>query len=140
MENFKLWIKRKIKNFLDIEMLEDNFEDYQEIHHMETEGDRKYVSIFEKDIREEIDALHEKIDVLHTTLENVVSIATDVEPQEKSGSWAVVCVEGRVNRVQFYNLSHSDGQEVFRFLKGFEAGHHCIDSPWKYFKEGLFKF
>lgn len=133
MKKIKLWIKEKLKNYLGMISLEEDFEFYKKLHDFETDRDRKYALKVESKTNDAIRALH-------TTLESVVSIATDVQPFERSGSWAVVCVEGRVNRVQFYALGSRDAQEVFSFLKSFEAGRHCIDSPMKFFKDGLFKF
>ncbi|MGJ0846495.1 hypothetical protein ACR77J_07395 [Tissierella praeacuta] len=84
----------------------------------------------------------DSIDVLHKTIENVVHIGTDVIPNHRNhgGSWAVVCIEGKMNIVKFVDLSRGDARYVLDFLKQFEAAKHCIDTPYLVFKEELFKF
>ena len=69
-------------------------------------------------------------------------IGTDVTVNPNYGrSWSVVCIEGKLNIVKFVDLDRRDGMEVLRFLKQFEAGKHCVDSPYKeFFLEGFFKF
>jgi hypothetical protein len=46
-----------------------------------------------------------------------------------------------MNFVKFIDLGRSEARDVMMFLKQFEVGKHCIDSPYKeMFYDGLFKF
>ena len=43
--------------------------------------------------------------------------------------------------VKFVDLSGKNMREVLHFLKQFESGSYCIDTPYKeMFYDGLFKF
>jgi hypothetical protein len=76
-------------------------------------------------------------------VENVVYIGTDVvqHPNNYNHSWAVICIEGNMNIVKFVDLDRKNAREILDFIKHFEAGRHCVDSPYKQmFYDGLFKF
>jgi len=80
------------------------------------------------------------IDILHDTIESVVHIGTDVH-RSNGHSWAVVCIEGKMNLVKFVDLERRDARDVLGFLKQFEAGRHCIDAPMtSFFYDNLYKF
>jgi len=81
-------------------------------------------------LRDRINSHSDKINAIHTTLESVVSIGADVVPYDHRGSWAVVCIEGKVNRIKFVNLNRANVEDIMRFLKHYEAGRHTIDSPF----------
>jgi hypothetical protein len=117
MNKFKSWIKRKIMKFLDIDANKILF-DYYVVSNNKALGelnkkldgvsasndlDHKY---FYKQLQHERDS----IDILHNTIENVVHIGTDVrESRYNDGhSWAVVCIEGKINLVKFVDLGRND--------------------------------
>ena len=96
-----------------------------------------------KNIKNDISHLQESMKILHNTVENVVHIGTDVRENYSNSehSWAVICVEGKINIVKFVDLNRNDSRYVLDFLKQFEAGRHCIDTPYKnIFIDGLYKF
>ena len=96
-----------------------------------------------RNTRNDISHLQESIKILHNTVENVVHIGTDVREynNDREHNWAVICVEGKVNIVKFVDLNRNDSRYVLDFLKQFEAGKHCIDTPRKeLFYNGMFKF
>jgi hypothetical protein len=79
--------------------------------------------------------------VLHNTIENICHIGTDVHYSKTGRSWAVICIEGNLNIVKFIDLDRKCAQDILYFLKQFEAGKYCIDSPCnEIFYDGLFKF
>ena len=84
----------------------------------------------------------DKIGLIHKTIENVVHIGTDVRENHYNDnhSWAVICIEGKMNLVKFVDLNRKDAREVLDFLRHFEAGRHCIDTPNQFIYDGLFKF
>ena len=95
-----------------------------------------------KELSEKVTYNYEAIEVLHNTIQNVVHIGTNVCPNPYSGgSWAVVCLEGKMNIVKFIDLNRGDIRHILDFLKQFEAGKHCIDAPYKeFFYNSMFKF
>lgn len=93
-----------------------------------------------KDLGNQISYFQESVNTLHNTVENVVHIGTDIRVNERGYSWAVVCIEGKMNIVKFIDLDRKNAREIFEFLKHFEAGRHCVDTPYKQMFDGLFKF
>lgn len=108
----------------------------------ESINSKEYIANTTDLLRKRVSHNEESIDVLHKTIENVVHIGTDVDANRTNhgGSWAVVCIEGKMNIVKFVDLSRGDIRHVLDFLKQFEAAKHCIDMPYLAFKEELFKF
>ena len=149
MKSFKNWLRIKLKEFLDIGVLESNFKDHEtfnSIRFSDIESDaydkNSYLRKLINDNVNNISHCQESVNILHNTIENVVHIGTDVTINPDYGrSWSVVCIEGKMNIVKFVDLDRRDGMEVLRFLKQFEAGKHCVDAPRKeFFYEGIFKF
>lgn len=134
-----LKVKESFKNYLGINNIENKIDN---VH-----SDLKnYVNTTANAVKrqsQDIDYNSESIRLLHSTIENVVHIGTDVRqfPNNREHSWAVVCIEGKINIVKFVDLDRKDAREVLDFLKHFEGGRNCIDVPNKeMFYDGLFKF
>lgn len=146
----KQWLKTKLKKFLEIDSLEskfldqiNKFENHEKSNQFQINNLSDWINTRNKELKNEISHFQESVNTLHNTVENVVHIGTDVRqyPDNHSHSWAVVCVEGKMNIVKFVDLDRKDAREIFDFLKHFEAGRHCVDAvPNRYFYEGLFKF
>ncbi|MGM1044720.1 MAG: hypothetical protein ACQEXX_01100 [Bacillota bacterium] len=80
-----------------------------------------------------------KIQSIHNTLSNVVSVGADVYPNRYSNSsWAVVCIEGNYNVVKFIDLSNKDARDILNVLKSFEASRRVYDTPIGYFPKEFF--
>lgn len=136
MKKLKRWIRNKLRKFLYIDELESSVSDLNAT--MQTSKSNLEYEI--KKINRDISDCNNVIDALHNTIENIVHIGTDIRHEGK-GSWAVICIEGNMNIVKFVDLDRKDAREVMDFLKHFEAGRHCIDTPYKQmFYDGLFKF
>jgi len=144
MNKIKQWIRNKLILFLRIDKLSESFSTHEIVtnirlrdidHKLESVGvDLKYLN-------KNVSHFQNSVNVLHNTLESVVHIGTDVYRPDQGHSWAVVCIEGKMNIVKFVDLNRQDARYVFDFLKQFEAGRHCIDAPYKeMFYDGLFKF
>jgi uncharacterized protein YbaA (DUF1428 family) len=149
MNKFKLWLKTKIIKFLEIDKDRENYNDFiysnnKNINNIKTDiqGFRNSVELQTNRFYERFQHNDEAISTLHNTIENVVHIATDIEYREtNSRSWAVVCVEGKINIVKFIDLNGRDAREIMMYLKQYEAGRHCIDFPGKdLLYDGFFKF
>ena len=145
MNKIKNWIRNKLIEFLEIDKLvnlldkhiDNNDNAFGELRNLtyNLNGSTR------KELKQDISHFQESINTLHNTVENVVHIGTDVHRNETGHSWAVICVEGNINIVKFVDLDKKDAREIFDFLKHFEAGRHCVDSPYKQmFYDGLFKF
>lgn len=110
----------------------------------EQKADRNVVDDKFKQLNSRVSHFQESVNVLHNTVENVVHIGTDVcvNHNNREHSWAVICVEGKMNLVKFVSLADSrDAINILDFLKQFEGGKHCIDTPYKgMFYDGMFKF
>jgi len=148
MNKFKKWLQIKLKDFLDIGNIESNFKDHEtfnSIRFSDIESDihdkTSYLRNLINNNVNDISHCQESVNILHNTIENIVHIGTDVYKSNQGHSWAIVCVEGKMNLVKFVDLNRQDGREVLDFLKRYEAGRHCIDTPYKeMFYDGLFKF
>lgn len=150
MNKFKNWLRIKLKKFLDIDDIESNFKDHEifnNIRFSDVEKDiNDRVSYLRKLINNstnDISHLNDSINVLHNTIENVVHIGTDVRtvPNNYSHSWAVICIEGKINIVKFIDLNGKDCRDIIYYLKQYEGGKHCIDIPYQeMFYNELFKF
>lgn len=143
MNKFKLWLKSKLKSYLDIDENKQILDDY-------INENNKNIQAFKNSVRLDINHFYkrhqhneEAIKILHNTIENVVHIGTDVRENynNREHSWAVICIEGNINIVKFVELNRNDAREIMNFLKHFEGGSHCIDTPRKeMFYDGMFKF
>jgi len=148
MNKIKSWLKVKLREFLGVGDIESNFKDHETFNNIrfsDIENDiNDKVSYLRKLINNNVnDILHcqESINVLHNTIENVVHIGTDVYKPNQGHSWAVICIEGKMNLVKFVDLNRQDSRDVLDFLKRYEASRHCVDTPYKeMFYDGLFKF
>jgi len=147
MNKFRQWLKTKLRNFLeidnDIKTVKDKLINHQVANENQFDNLNDWLKNKHENIKNDISHLQESIKILHNTVENVVHIGTDVREynNNREHSWAVVCVEGNVNIVKFVDLNRNDSRYVLDFLKQFEAGKHCIDTPRKeLFYDGMFKF
>ena len=141
---FKVWLRNKLKGFFEVDKLESDYKKLSNNYKKLNEDFESYKRInnyniekLNKDIFNNTSA----INTLHTTIESVVHIGTDVRPYNGGHSWAVVCIEGKMNIVKFVDLNNKYIRDILNFLKQFEAGRHCIDTPNSpIFYSELFKF
>ena len=136
-----IWIK--LRKFLCIDNIENEFRKHETKNKYEVESLQYQVNSNYKTLNKNISHFQESVNTLHTTVENVVHIGTDVHyaPDNYNHSWAVICVEGKINIVKFIPLDRKDARDIMHFLKHFESGRHCVDTPYKeMFYNGLFKF
>ena len=144
----KEWLKNKLKIFLNIDSLESQFDNHQSVFNNHEKSNQfqinnlhSIISSNYKYLKNDISHFQDSVNILHNTVENVVHIGTDVCQEGAGHSWAVVCVEGKINIVKFVDLNRKDTREIFDFLKHFEGGRHCIDIPYKeMFMKEFFKF
>ena len=60
-------------------------------------------------------------------LQKLVQVGVDVGYH--NGSWAVICIAGKSEYVNFVNLGREDVQRVRQFLRQFEGSQRTIDLP-----------
>lgn len=126
----KTKLKTKLRKWLEIELLEKDFTYYK---------DKIDRDLFNKE--NDIQYNSDSIKILHNTVENVVHIGTDVRRHNDAHSWAVVCIEGKMNLVKFVDLNRNNAMDILHFLKQFEGGRNCVDAPCQeMFYDGIFKF
>jgi len=87
------------------------------------------------ELKEEMSLLRKRIDSLerelHTTenrikaLEDLVQVGVDINIYGES--WAVVCINGKPEYVNFIRIRDDEAHKIFRFFKSFEK--KCIDAP-----------
>lgn len=149
MKKFKDWIRLKLKSFLDISSLEGSLDGYVRSNEKTIKEIISSINGIKVGIKLDNDnfynRLHhneESLERIHKTIESVVHIGTDVSVNPNYGrSWSVICIEGKMNIVKFVDLNRGNAMDILRFLKQFEAGRHCIDTPYiELFKDGIFKF
>lgn len=142
MEKIRNWLKVKLRKFLDVEELASKFNNHVDSNYVSFSNLYNTISVINRNLTKDISHLQESINILHRTIENVVHIGTDVtRNNDGEHSWAVICIEGKINIVKFVDLGRKDAQYVLDFLKQFEAGRHCVDAPYRdMFYNGLFKF
>ena len=148
MGKIKNWIRSKLMDYLGINNLinildkhiDNNDNSFREL----TNTVYSLNSSTRKELKNDISHFQESVNVLHNTVENVVHIGTNVCQTGKYNnerSWAVICVEGKMNLVKFVSLDARSVRDLLQYLKQFEAGRHCIDTPdSEIFYDGLFKF
>ena len=128
-DKIKYKLKYKLKSWLDVDICENSIE---------------LLNNTTKNINSEISHFQESVNTLHNTVENVVHIGTNVHKTNQYNqerSWAVICIEGKLNIVKFVSLDRDNAMDILKYLKQFEAGRHCIDHPYKeLFYDELFKF
>jgi hypothetical protein len=144
MNRIKQWIRNKFISFLRIDKLTESFTTHETVTNIRLRDIDWKLETVDNDLKylnKEVSHFNGSIDAIHRTVENVVHIGTDVYQSNQGHSWAVVCVEGKMNLVKFVPLDRRDARDILDFLKRFEAGRHCIDTPYKeIFYDGLFKF
>jgi hypothetical protein len=142
MKKIKEWIKNKLREFLGVEVIENNFGIHEKSNSMKFLDLHDRITLSNKELKKDISHFQESVNVLHNTVENVVHIGTDVYEQSNYGrSWAVICIEGKLNYVKFIDLGYKDARDIMYFLKQFEGGRQCIDTPrQEMFYSELFKF
>lgn len=116
------YLRTKLRKFLKIDTFEQQTSDELNILRLRQEGLDRRIDI-------KVNGLHANVEKLHTTIENVVHIGIDVYNNPNEHSWAVICIEGKMNLVKFVSLNRNDARDVLMFLKKFEGGRHCIDAP-----------
>lgn len=148
MSKFKNWLRAMLTNYLGIDDLinlidkhiDKNDSSFRELEKFTYDLNSKTRT----DLNKQISHFQDSVNTLHNTVENVVHIGTDVRETDKYNderSWAVICVEGKLNLVKFVSLDVRSARDLIDYLKQYEAGRHCIDSPHsELFYESLFKF
>jgi hypothetical protein len=63
------------------------------------------------------------------TLNSLVKCGVDVHLHQNHSSWAVVCLAGKTEYVNFVRLNDKDARDVRDFLKNFRERNCLLDMP-----------
>lgn len=64
-----------------------------------------------------------------TMLNSLVKCGVDVHLHQNHSSWAVVCLAGKTEYVNFVRLNDKDARDVRDFLKNFRERNCLLDMP-----------
>ncbi|UGO47971.1 hypothetical protein PQE72_gp157 [Bacillus phage vB_BanS_Skywalker] len=126
-----LWLKTKLRDWLGVQEAEDYF--CRNIDDLE----RRYSKLVDEHLKLEDTnrALRERNEFI---LKNF-QIAVDHNPYENQ-SWAVVCINGQPQYVNFLTLRHHEAHEIMRYLRHYDKGSMVVDSPHRTMKLDTFKY
>lgn len=74
-------------------------------------------------------------------MQALIQVGVDVH-QYHGRSWAIICIAGKAEYVQFVDLGHSDARTIKDFVRQFDRDNVCVDSPPNmklFFDEGKIK-
>ncbi|WP_405169456.1 hypothetical protein [Paenibacillus sp. FSL H3-0286] len=134
LNKIKEKLRNKLRHFLRINDLENKLTNFKRTVGSNLIRHDEKIELIHRNVRDN----SIKIEALHNTLSNVVSMGSDIAPNNSGNSWAVVCVEGNYNIIKFFDLSQRDGREMLRLLKSFEGGRYVNDTPMGYFPKSEF--
>jgi len=125
------WLRFKLRDWLGITEMENrmskNFESL----------DKRHSNLVDAllGLENENRALRERNEFI---LKNF-QIAVDHNPYENQ-SWAVVCINGQPQYVNFLTLRNHEAHEIMRYLRHYDKGSVVVDSPHRTMKLDTFKY
>lgn len=124
MKRFKNWLKNKLRDWLEINAMDEKID-------LTEARLRKRLHATQCDLYQQISELDIKIKLLEKELDLFKSMCdVGVDVHMKTDSWAVVCLEGKQEYVNFVRLDSRDARDVKHFLKRFEKSNRRIDAPY----------
>lgn len=135
------WLKKKIKDWLGITKLQNEYDLLSKKHDKLQEEyfylNKKYGRIV--DDTQSIISINKGLRQRNEFILKNFQIAVDHNPYENQ-SWAVVCINGKPDYVNFMDLSHTQAREMMYYLKQFDQSGRIVDSPHRTMKLDIFKF
>lgn len=133
------WLKNKLKKWLfkeELSWINETDKKLEQLQQKINQYDKLLKRIAEKE--QQLNEANKKLEEAFKITEDakrivnsIVDVGVDVEPYEHSGSWAVLCVDGKPNYMKFVRLDRKDTRELISFLKRFEySPKRTIDSPY----------
>lgn len=110
----------KIKKILGITALEDKLKRFMSTTNTYTE---KQDSVNERLLNRTI-LLENRV----KELESLIRVGVDVH-MYGGRSWAIVCVSGHPEFVQFVDLDQRDAREITQFISKYDRKNVCVDLP-----------
>lgn len=121
----KKWLKSKLRKWLNIEQDIADIYDNTTILAKEFGNTKCKLHNLTVSVERSKTTLNNKIEAVG----KMVKVAIDVTPHNRPNSWAIVCVKGREDLIQFYELHSEDAKQVKRFADQFIHAHRSIDAP-----------
>lgn len=130
------WLKNKLRQWLlkeeleELELVrdlyftaEDNFSRANKVLKDTIQETKNAKSTYQQSKRDLEDAKR--------TVNEIVEVGVDVHPYARdSGSWAVICIDGKPNYMKFVRFERNDVRSLQEFLRRFEYSRHVVDSPY----------
>jgi len=137
------WLKATILRWLSLGTVNDDIKQLREENKALKEelrlNEAKYKLLDEKhknfvySTQQTYMAADKRIDEVEITLKSIVKVGVDYNKAyitHQDYSWAVVCIEGKQDFVQFYTLGRPEAQEIQRFLRQFSKANKTQDLPF----------
>lgn len=90
---------------------------------------RGRINMFHQDLNRSLVSQKKRLE----KIERLYNMAVDLENPEysRTGSWAVIVLDGKPEYMRFIRLPKRDLQEIARFLRQFDVGHEppTLDAP-----------
>lgn len=124
-----------IQKFLRIKSYEKVEEEFKNLKQNNKKLEKKMDDILGKMSRiikklnsaaEHNELLEKKIRDINETVKNTINIGVDVN--YKSDSWAVICIKGKPERVEFINLNNCNINEILSFLNQYKVSNNIINA------------
>ena len=110
------WLKCKIKNWIREEVFKEELEDFRfmklQCMNASAHSDR---------------ALHE-VDEMKLLYQSITNVGVDVDHNRHS--WAVICIDGRPEYVNFVDLTGAEARDIKSFINRFNKKKVMVDSPF----------
>ncbi|UUV46246.1 hypothetical protein [Bacillus phage vB_BanS-Thrax2] len=149
------WLKNKIRDWLGINQLQKSYDllhtsytELKEIHEILSETHSVLLDNYKKlnqgvdtliDQNNRIESRNRELSQRNEFILKNFQIAVDHNPYENQ-SWAVVCINGQPQYVNFLTLRNHEAQHIMHYLKHYDKGSVVIDSPHRTMKLDTFKY
>ncbi|UGO51018.1 hypothetical protein PQE70_gp165 [Bacillus phage vB_BanS_Nate] len=148
------WLKSKLRNWLGItdlqksyDLLNESYTKLREIHEVLSETHSVLLDKY-TELNNGVDVLVNQNDIIESRNRELANriefilknfqIAVDHNPYENQ-SWAVVCINGKPEYVNFVTLRHSEAHQIMHYLKHFDKGSVLLDTPHRNLKPIIFE-
>ncbi|UGO46214.1 hypothetical protein PQE74_gp131 [Bacillus phage vB_BanS_Chewbecca] len=149
------WLKNKLRDWLGVnqllksyELLNTSYKELREVHDVLSETHRVLLDKY-TELDNGVDVLVNQNEIIESRnrelsrrnefiLKNF-QIAVDHNPYENQ-SWAVVCINGQPQYVNFLTLRNHEAHEIMRYLRHYDKGSMVVDSPHRTMKLDTFKY
>jgi len=125
----KILVKKYIYQQNKIDELEECLKNISELSNLNKNSINSIRKVQDSD-HSLLESTSKAMNDVYQTVESVVSLGANVHPNAQyDKSWAVVCVEGKMNIVKFLPLNHRDARSMLDYLRSFPTSKSVYDTP-----------